>query len=217
MKQYVKYTRVSTNEQGKSGLGLEAQHRDIAVFLDNFSDVPYEIIGEYQDILSGGDDARPELDKALALCRKTGAELLISKLDRLSRKVSFISKLMDDKRLKIRVASMPYADKFQLHIYAALAEQERDFISARTKAALASAKARGVQLGGLRDKTGARNKASKAKADRFAETVGPIITRLRDAGDTLQTIADALNTAGKPTPRGGIWTPTSVKRVMARL
>lgn len=216
MKQYVKYTRVSTSEQGKSGLGLEAQQRDINVFLDNFSDVPFEIIGEYQDILSGGDDDRPELTKALALCRKTGAELLISKLDRLSRKVSFIAGLMDDKRLKIRVASMPFADKFQLHIYSALAEQERDFISARTKAALQSAKARGVKLGGMRPGTQERNDAARAKADRFASSVMPIIARLRDAGETLQAIADALNTAGQQTPRGGKWTSTSVKRVIDR-
>jgi DNA invertase Pin-like site-specific DNA recombinase len=216
MKQYVKYTRVSTSEQGKSGLGLEAQHRDINVYLDNFSEVPFEIIKEYQDILSGADDARPELEKALELCRKTGAELLISKLDRLSRKVSFIATLMDDKRLKIRVASMPHADKFQLHIYAALAEQERDFISARTKAALQSAKARGVKLGGMRPGTQERNDASRAKADRFASSVMPIISRLRDAGETLQAIADALNTAGQETPRGGKWTSTSVKRVIDR-
>jgi DNA invertase Pin-like site-specific DNA recombinase len=217
MKQYVIYTRVSTESQGKSGLGLEAQQRDIAIFLDQFSSVPYEIIGEYQDILSGGDDDRPELDKALALCRKEGAELLISKLDRLSRKVSFIAGLMDDKRLKIRVASMPFADKFQLHIYAALAEQERDFISARTKAALQSAKARGVKLGGVRDATMKRNDAAIAKADRFALTVSPIITQLRESGATLQKIADSLNIAGKLTPRGGIWTATGVKRVMDRV
>jgi DNA invertase Pin-like site-specific DNA recombinase len=217
MKQYVKYTRVSTAEQGKSGLGLEAQQRDINVFLDNFSETPFEIIGEFQDILSGGDDGRPELDKALAICRKTGAELLVSKLDRLSRKVSFIAGLMDDKRLKIRVASMPFADKFQLHIYAALAEQERDFISARTKAALQSAKARGAKLGGLRPGTQQRNDASKAKADRFASSVLPIVAKLRDSGETLQAIADALNNAGQVTQRGGKWTATTVKRVIDRV
>lgn len=217
MKKYVVYTRVSTQDQGRSGLGLEAQQRDIAIFLEQFSDVPYEIIGEFQDILSGGDDARPELDEALKLVRRTGAELLVAKLDRLSRKVSFTAALMDDAKVKLRVASMPNADKFQLHIYAALAEQERDFISARTKAALQSAKARGVKLGGLRDATMKRNDAAIAKADRFAETVSPIITQLRDNGATLQTIADSLNSAGKLTPRGGTWTATSVKRVLARV
>lgn len=216
MKQYVIYRRVSTQEQGKSGLGLEAQQRDITVYLENFSEVPYEIIGTFEDILSGSEDNRPELEKAVALVRKTGAELLISKLDRLSRKVSFIAKLMDDKRVKFRVACMPHADKFQLHIHAALAEMERDFISARTKAALASAKARGVQLGGMRDATMKRNDAAKAKADRFAETVMPIIKGLRDSGGSLQSIADSLNTAGKLSPRGGQWNATTVKRVIER-
>ncbi|MGH0371719.1 recombinase family protein [Sinorhizobium meliloti] len=216
MKQYIVYTRVSTEDQGKSGLGLEAQQRDINIFLEQFSEVPFEVIAEFQDIRSGGEDDRPELIKALAMARKTGAELLVSKLDRLSRKVSFIAAIMDDKRVKLRVASMPYADKFQLHIYAALAEQERDFISARTKAALQAAKARGVKLGGMRDKTMKRNEAAKAKADRFAASVLPLVQKLRDAGETLQAIADALNDAGKQSPRGGQWTATSVKRVIAR-
>ncbi|MGX1256625.1 DNA invertase Pin-like site-specific DNA recombinase [Sinorhizobium fredii] len=148
MLRYVVYTRVSTEDQGKSGLGLEAQERDIGIFLDRFSAVPYEIIGRFQDVDSGANNGRPELNKALALVRKTGAELLIAKLDRLSRKVSFIATLMDDPKVKLRVAQMPQADKFQLHIYAALAEQERTFISERTKAALRVAKERGVKLGG---------------------------------------------------------------------
>lgn len=216
MKQYVIYTRVSTNEQGRSGLGLEGQYRDINLFLERFSEVPYEVIGEYQDIQTGGDDERPGLQKALALARSSGADLLVAKLDRLSRKVSFIATLMDDKRVNLRVASMPHADKFQLHVYAALAEQERTFISERTKAALKAAKARGVKLGGLRDKTEARNAAVKAKADRFAASVLPVIQTMRNAGETLQTIADALNTAGKPTARGGKWTSTAVKRIIDR-
>lgn len=216
LNQYIVYTRVSTEDQGKSGLGLEAQQRDIGIFLTQFSDVPYEVIAEFQDVLSGADDDRPELTEALALARKTGAELLVAKLDRLSRKVSFIATIMDDKRVNLRVASMPHADKFQLHIYAALAEQERDFISARTKAALQAAKARGVKLGGMRDATMKRNVVAKANADRFAHSVAPIIRSMRENNETLQAIADALNASGKPTPRGGQWTATAVKRVIAR-
>ena len=136
---YVIYTRVSTQEQQKSGLGLEAQERDIEIFLTTYSDVPYEVIARFCDTGSGADNGRPEFQKALDLVRKTGAELLVSKLDRLSRKVSFIATLMEDKKVKFRVASMPHADPFQLHIYAALAEQEREFISKRTKAALQAA------------------------------------------------------------------------------
>lgn len=217
MKQYVVYRRVSTEEQGKSGLGLDAQNRDITIFLENFSEEPYEILGEYEDHLSGRQDDRPRLAEALELARKTGAELLVAKLDRLSRKVSFIATLMDDPKVKLRVASMPQADKFQLHIYAALAEQEREFISARTKAALAEAKAKGVKLGGLRDKTMKRNAAIQANAKARAEKVAKTVLPLRENGATLREIADALNTSGVQTARGGKWQPSQIKRVLERL
>lgn len=217
MQRYVTYYRVSTKEQGRSGLGLEAQERDVSLFLDGFSEVPWEIIGTFTDIQSGSEDDRPELAKALARVRKMGATLLVAKLDRLSRKVSFIATLMDDPKVSLRVASMPYADKFQLHIYAALAEQEREFISARTKAALAQAKVRGANLGGLRDKTAARNavvqEQAKANADRVAAIVGP----LRAQGATLRAIAGALNGSGVPTARGGQWSASQVQRVLDRL
>jgi DNA invertase Pin-like site-specific DNA recombinase len=216
MQQYVIYTRVSTEDQGRSGLGLEAQERDIAIFLDKFSDIPFEIIGEFRDVQSGADSERPELTKALELVRKTGAELLVAKLDRLSRKVSFIATLMDDKRVKLRVAQMPQADKFQLHIYAALAEQERTFISERTKAALKAAKGRGVRLGGLRDKTMKRNEAIQQKADAEAAKVMKIVGPLRASGQTLSAIAETLESMNIPTSRGGKWTPTQVSRVLDR-
>lgn len=216
MKQYVVYTRVSTEGQGKSGLGLEAQERDIDIFLSNFSEVPYEVIGTFQDVQSGGSDDRPQLAAALKLVRSSGAELLVAKLDRLSRKVSFIAALMDDKAVKLRVASMPMADKFQLHIYAALAEQERTFISERTKAALKAAKGRGQTLGGLRDKTMQRNVAIQMKAREEAGRVMGVVGPLREAGATLAAIATTLNTMGVATSRGGVWTPTQVSRVLAR-
>ena len=217
MKNYVVYRRVSTEEQGKSGLGIEAQNRDIALFLENFSEEPHEVIAQFQDTLSGNQDDRPRLAEALEMVRKTGAELLVAKLDRLSRKVSFIAALMDDPKVKLRVASMPYADKFQLHIYAALAEQEREFISARTKAALAEAKARGQKLGGLRDKTMKRNAAIKANAMVRATKVAGVVQPLRAQGASLREIASALNTSGVPTARGGRWQASQVKRVLERL
>ena len=217
MKQYVVYKRVSTAEQGRSGLGLDAQERDIRIFLETYSDVPYEVAGEFTDVLSGKDDARPELTKAVDLAKRTGAELLVAKLDRLSRRVSFIAGLMEDPKLSLRVAQMPYADKFQLHIYAALAEQERDFISKRTSAALAEAKRRGTKLGGLRDATMKRNDAVKANAQRRAEKVEGIIVPLRDAGKTLRAIADELNKASIPTARGGLWQASQVQRTLDRL
>lgn len=142
--------------------------------------------------------------------------MLVAKLDRLSRKVATIAALMDDKRVQLRVASMPHADKFQLHIYAALAEQERDFISARTKAALAAAKARGTKLGGLRDKTGARNVALQEKARREAGPAMAVIGPMRDAGQSLAAIAEALDGAGVATSRGGRWTAKQISRIIDR-
>ncbi|MEM6960166.1 MAG: recombinase family protein [Myxococcota bacterium] len=217
MKRYVTYRRVSTDEQGKSGLGLEAQERDITLFLKGYSEVPFEVIGEFTDVASGADDDRPELAKALQMARKQGAELLVAKLDRLSRKVSFIAGLLDDKKVHLRVASMPHADKFQLHIYAALAEQEREFISIRTKAALAEAKARGVKLGGARDKTLKRNAEVQARARERAQKVAGIIQPLREAGKSLREIAGELNRAGIATARGGEWQASQVKRTIERL
>ena len=217
MKTYVTYRRVSTTDQGKSGLGLAAQDRDIGLYLEGYSEQPYVIIGVFTDIASGTSDDRPELTKAIAMAKLESAELLVAKLDRLSRKVSFISKLMDDKKLALRVASMPQADKFSLHIYAALAEQERVFISIRTKAALAEAKARGVKLGGMRDKTMLRNKAVQANAKLRAEKVSGIIKPLRDAGSSLRAIADELNKVGVQTARGGVWQASQVKRTLERL
>lgn len=217
MKRYVTYKRVSTSEQGRSGLGLDAQKRDIQLFLNTYSDVPFEILGEFTDVLSGKDDDRPELVKAIEMAKRTGAELLIAKLDRLSRRVSFIAGLMEDSKLSLRVAQMPYADKFQLHIYAALAEQERDFISKRTSAALAEAKRRGTKLGGMRDATMKRNLVVKANAQRRAERVAGIIVPLRDAGKTLRGIAEELNKARIATARGGDWQASQVKRALDRL
>jgi len=216
-KKYAIYRRVSSKSQGESGLGLEAQDRDIALFLDNYSDTPFDVLGTFTDVQSGADAHRPQLAAAIELAKKEGAELLVSKLDRLSRKVSQIATLMDDKALKIRVAAMPHADKFQLHIYAALAEQERDFISLRTKQALAAAKARGVQLGGLRDKTMKRNEAAIQAADAAADRVASIVLPMREAGASFQKIADALNAANVLTPRGKQWAAMSVKNTADRL
>ncbi|WP_238368843.1 recombinase family protein [Mesobacterium pallidum] len=217
MQQYVVYRRVSTKEQGRSGLGLDAQDRDVSLFLERFNTEPYEVLATFTDILSGSEADRPDLAAALDMCRKTGATLLVSKLDRLSRKVSAIATLMEDRRVTFRVAQMPYADNFQLHIYAALAEQERKFISARTKAALAEAKTRGKKLGGLRDKTMQRNAAIQANALARAEKVAGIVMPLREAGRPLREIAEHLNRAGVQTARGGRWQASQVKRVLDRL
>lgn len=219
MRQFVIYRRVSTKDQGLDGLGMEVQDRDIRLFLSTstYVETAFEVLAEFTEVQSGNDVLRPQLAEALALCRKTGAELLVSKLDRLSRKVSFIATLMDDPKIKLRVASMPHADNFQLHIYAALAEQERAFISLRTKAALAAAKAKGKRLGGLRDKTMKRNAAVQANAAARAYRLAGIVQPLRQSGATLQGIADELNRAGIPTARGGSWHAKQVQRVLERV
>lgn len=215
MKQYVLYTRVSTQRQGQKGHGLAAQRRDIQLYLETYASEPSEIIGDYQDTLSGSDDERPSLARALDRVRHTpGAELLVSKLDRLSRKVSFIASLIEDRRISLRVASMPYADTFQLHIYAALAEQEREFISKRTKVALAEAKKRGVKLGGDRGSLAARNEAASAASDVFNQKIAPLIVPMRTQGLSLSAIARALNEAGQSTARGSVWTAKAVSRVL---
>jgi len=217
VQKFVVYRRVSTKRQGESGLGLDAQDRDIDLFLNSYAEVPFEVVATFTDVLSGATADRPELARALDMARKEGATLLVAKLDRLSRNVAFVAALLDDRRLNVRVASMPHADKFQLHIYAALAEQEREFISLRTKAALAVAKARGQKLGGLRDSTAARNAAMRIQADDHAQKVASTITARRAAGATYAQIADDLNSMKVPTARGGQWHPTTVRNAEQRL
>jgi len=235
--QYIAYFRVSTKKQGKSGNGLDAQKRDIQLYLDNYAPADHEIIHSCQDIQSGKYDERPELANAIALAKKHKATLLVSKLDRLSRRVSFIAKLMEDKQLSLTVASMPNADKFQLHIYAALAEQERDFISIRTKAGLKSIKERNAELiakgvsaneldhdgktlirkigGHCPESLTDANLRRKQQADKFALRIEDIIIPL--IGNPLQHIANALNNAGVKTARGLSFKPTTVKRLIDRI
>lgn len=214
MIRYVTYKRVSTKEQGRSGLGLAAQERDIRLFLTSYSPEPWEVIAEFLDVQSGTDDGRPELEKAITLAKKERAVLLVAKLDRLSRKVSFVGKLTDDAKLDFKVAQMPSADKFQLHIYAALAEKERDFISQRTKAALAQSK---KKLGGLRDTTMKRNAVLRQQANDRARKLQGIVQPLRERGESLRDIAGTLNDAGIATPRGGKWQAVQVRRLLERL
>ena len=217
MKQFILYTRVSTKRQGDSGLGLEAQERDIKLYLENYATVPHEVIGSFCDVESGSKADRPELNKAIEQAKQTGATLLVAKLDRLSRSVAFIATLMEDKQLEFTVATMPSADKFQLHIYAALAQQEREFISTRTKAALAEAKARGVKLGGNRPNNQARHKAVKAMADQNALKVSQIIKDHRSSGRSYRYIAEQLNNLDVATAKGGKWFASTVRNYDMRL
>lgn len=211
MKQFVIYTRVSTKSQGDSGLGLEAQERDIRLYLENYAEQQHEIIGTFCDVESGTKVDRPQLQKALELVRTKQATLLVAKLDRLSRKVSFIAALMDDKKVDFKVASMPTADKVMLHIYAVLSEAERDFISTRTKAALQEAKARGVKLGGSRPNNQARHDAVKGLADQMALKVSQLIKDNRKMGRSYRFIAGHLNELKVATAKGGKWYASTVR------
>jgi len=221
---FVAYFRVSTDKQGRSGLGLEAQQAAVAGFLrpsDKLLDPPFI------EVESGRKADRPQLAAAIARCRKTGATLVIAKLDRLARRVAFVANLMEA-GVSFVAADMPNADPFMLHVYAAVAEEEARAISRRTKAALAAAKARGKSLGGKRPgqhpptvevaKRGAEAASSvrKAAADRAAHSVLPRIEELRAQGASLGQIADRLLKEGVRTPRGGAWTATAVRRVLQR-
>ncbi|QFT97394.1 DNA-invertase hin [Roseovarius sp. THAF8] len=218
---FIAYYRVSTKAQGKSGNGLEAQRRDIDLFLSAYACQGASVVAEYTDVASGKHDdprRRPGLSDALAHCRRTGAVLLVSKLDRLSRKVLHIAQLMDDKTVKFKVVSMPHADEFQLQLYASLAEQERRFISLRTKAGLASVKAKGKALGGDRGGAAHAAIANRRIADNHAQNIAQIALPMRAAKSSYQAIADALTKAGVETPRGKkVWYPQTVKNALNRL
>ena len=215
MNRFVTYKRVSTKDQGKSGLGLEAQERDLSIYLEAYVEGA-EVVAEFTEVESGGKNDRAVLKEAIKAAKDMKAVLLVAKLDRLSRDVGFIDQLLKDKKLDFKVASLPSADKFMLQIYAVLAEKERDFISQRTKAALREAKARGVKLGGMRDATMKRNEVVQQMAVENAERLRGIIEPL--IGTTsLRGIADVLNAADIKTARGGAWQAVQVKRVIERL
>ena len=217
MRKFVTYKRVSSQEQGKSGLGLEAQERDIQLFLENYAETPCEVVGEFVEVHSGSDNDRPQLTAAISLAKKENAVLVVSKLDRLSRRVSHLSALMEERGLDFKVAQMPHADRFQLHIYAALAEQERQFISQRTKSALAAAKARGVRLGPTKNTVAAMVKARQEQAKRDAQKVAGVVLPLKAAGSSLRHICEVLNASGARTSRGGNFHPSLVSRMVKTL
>jgi DNA invertase Pin-like site-specific DNA recombinase len=221
VKPAIAYCRVSTNRQGKSGLGLDAQRQAIARFADAEG---FDLVGEFTDVETGkGADAmakRPQLAAALAEARRNnGCPVIVTKLDRLSRDVSFISGLMAKKVPFIVTELGPDVDSFMLHIYAAVAEKERSMISQRTREALAAAKARGVRLGNPNLAVAQRKAAETAvaNADAFAANVGPVIKEIRATGASLRQTAKALNTRGIPTARGGTWTAVQVTDILRRL
>jgi DNA invertase Pin-like site-specific DNA recombinase len=218
---WVAYYRVSTQKQGRSGLGLEAQKNAVKTFLNGGD---WELISEYQEVETGKKDDRPELLKALHLCKVTGAKLIIAKLDRLSRDAHFLLGLQKA-GVPFVAADMPEANEMVVGIMAIMAQHEREMISKRTKEALAAAKRRGVKLGnpnGAKHLIGLGNDAAmeavKGNATRFAEDLRPIIENIRAAGiDSVERIAKEMNHRGIMTPRGKAWHPTSVSRLLKRL
>jgi DNA invertase Pin-like site-specific DNA recombinase len=222
----VAYLRVSTCQQGRSGLGIEAQRAAISRFA---AAEGFEIITEHVEIETGkGEDAldrRPKLNAALAEAKLRHCQVAVAKLDRLSRDVAFISSLMA-KRVPFVVTELGRdVDPFMLHVYAALAEKERRLISERTKAALAAAKARGVRLGsrtGGAHLRGLGNDAAiasiKNKADEHAKSLQPMILAIKARGiKSANGIAKALNDANIPTVRGKLWDARSVLNLLRRL
>jgi DNA invertase Pin-like site-specific DNA recombinase len=217
------YLRVSTARQGVSGLGLEAQREAVARYLNGGH---CSLVQEVVEIESGKRNDRPAIAEALRLCRLHRATLIIAKLDRLARNVHFISSLMES-GVEFIAVDFPQANRLTVHILAAVAEHEAVMISARTKAALAAAKARGVTLGGQRGSLdrmkiiGRKGNVASAVARRKAaamrnEDLFPVICGIRASGETTpEQIAHALNERGIAAARGGTWGAVQVRRILA--
>ena len=206
---FIAYYRVSTERQGKSGLGLEAQRELVKSYVVGTDGI---VIEHFVEVESGKRSDRSRLTEAIARCRKENAILLIAKLDRLARRVHFISGLMES-GIQFRAADMPNADRFMLHVYAAMAEEEARRISERTKQALKAAKDRGVQLGKSSSELARRH---REHADRFANKIGPQIGILKRDGLSIREISIRLTEDNIPSYSGGIWHPTTVQRTWTR-
>lgn len=221
MRQVVTYRRVSTSEQGKSGLGLAAQAEMVKRFCESEG---FEMVAEYQDVASGKLplEARPGLAAALEKARKLRCPVIVSKLDRLSRDVAFISGLMS-RGVPFIVAELGAdTDPFILHLFAALSEKERRMIGERTKAGLAAKKAKEPEWlpGNRTNLDEARRKASEAKkatARAFSNRMRPEIERMQASGASMNGIAARMNSMGVPTARDGLWTAKTVSRVLSVL
>lgn len=216
---FVAYYRVSTERQGRSGLGLDAQKEAVHRHLNGGD---WRLVAEIVEIESGKRSDRPKLAEALRLCRLQGATLIIAKLDRLARNVAFISNLMEA-GVDFTAVDFPQANRLTVHILAAVAEHEAAMISARTKAALQAAKARGVKLGGDRGNlptvaakgTAASIATRSSQAAKRSADLAPIVEELRGVGVvSLRGIAAALNERQIPAARGGAWSAAQVKRIL---
>lgn len=215
------YYRVSTDKQGKSGLGIEAQQAAVEAYLNGGN---WKLAASFTEVESGKRNDRPKLQEALAACRLHKATLVIAKLDRLSRNAAFLLNLQNA-GVRFVAVDLPHADQFTVGILAMVAQREREMTSERTKAALAAAKRRGVKLGGnrghlhkvqhLASAAGAASRTAKANA--HAADLAPIIKEQMSLGQSLRGIAQTLDDKGITTPRGSTWTAAGVARVIKRL
>jgi DNA invertase Pin-like site-specific DNA recombinase len=220
---FVSYLRVSTDKQGRSGLGLEAQREAVLRYLNGGQ---WKLLAEYVEVESGKRNSRPQLQAAISHAKATGAKLVIARLDRLARNLHFVSSLQE-RGVDFVAADMPDANRLTVHIIAAVAESVGRAISENTKTALAAAKARGVKLGNPNGARALRGKQIgnadavaqvKANAAQRASDLAGIVSTLQASGLTsVRSIAGALNDQGIPAPRGGTWHPTAVSRLLTRL
>ncbi len=227
-KRLIAYYRVSTKKQGLSGLGLEGQREAIAQYAARAGAT---LVQAYKEIETGKRKDRPELLKAIAHAKRSKAQLVVAKLDRLARNVAFTSALMET-AVDFVACDNPHANRLTIHILAAVAEDEAKRISERTKAALAAAKARGTLLGSARPghwvgredkRLAGLKRARKAAAEAHREAAQeaysdlfPIVRQLREVGRSLQQIADELNRQGHTTRKGMAWNRVQVLRVLRR-
>src|SRR3954451_410985 len=209
MSGFVAYYRVSTDRQGQSGLGLDAQRAAVAGFVGT-----RELVAEFTEVESGKGTDRPQLAAALGLCRRQQAMLVIAKLDRLARNVAFIANLMES-GVEFTAVDMPSANRLTLHILAAVAEHERETVSQRTRAALAQARKRGVKLGRPDRDTRHMHTARSARVAAFRATVLPEIKRLIGQGMSQRKIAVELNRRGLTTYAGRPWRVQHVSSLLA--
>jgi DNA invertase Pin-like site-specific DNA recombinase len=221
MKHLIGYIRVSTEEQGKTKNGLDAQRAAILRFADENG---YHIVEIVEEIASGKLDLgdRPVLAAVTAKAMKTKAYIVVNKLDRLSRSASFIGNLMDNSKARFIVTELGEdVDPFMLRVYAAMAQKEREMIAQRTRDALQALIAKGRVLGASVDvrarASAIGTKVQAEKADEFARKLQPTISRMRNEGMTLRQIADELNNNGTRTARGGLWAAATVNNMIIRL
>jgi DNA invertase Pin-like site-specific DNA recombinase len=210
-KRFIGYFRVSTDRQGRSGLGLEAQREAVLRYL---AGVGGQLQGEFIEIESGKRNDRPQLAAAIAAAKKARATLIIAKLDRLARNVHFISGLMES-GVDFVAADNPHANKLMVHMLAAFAEHEREQISQRTKDALAAAKTRGIRLG--RNGADRLAPAYRSAAMERARQLAPVLTELKLAGLSVRRMAAELMARGVPTPNGAKWHGQTVRRMIDRV